>query len=293
MQPGRRRPVKGDGETVKRRQLFRTAASGVAGLIGAQVVGAATPAGASTGQDRGGSILGRLGLVFLSHVNDPATTPIFPGDPEFTLTTMATVPVDGFYMQYVQEGEHTGTHWGAPAHFQEGGLTADQLDAEDLYLPAVKIDVRAQAAADADYAVTVDDLRAWERSHGRIPRGAAVVAWTGWEARWGSAAYPNLDGDGVIHQPGFSVEAAQWLIDTGRLARRGALGTDTFGPDRGIDDTYGVSTLLYAEHRISLENLANLASLPATGAWVLVGAPINHAGSGSTGTVYGVLPPTW
>ena len=81
-------------------------------------------------------------LIFLSHVNDPATTSLFPGDPEFTLETMATVPVDGFYMQYVREGEHTGTHWGAPAHFQEGGLTADQLDPGDLFLPAVKIDVR-------------------------------------------------------------------------------------------------------------------------------------------------------
>ena len=31
-------------------------------------------------------------VVFLSHVNDPARTPVFPGDPEFTLTTAFTVP---------------------------------------------------------------------------------------------------------------------------------------------------------------------------------------------------------
>ena len=31
-------------------------------------------------------------VVFLSHVNDPATTPGFPGDPAFTLTTAFTVP---------------------------------------------------------------------------------------------------------------------------------------------------------------------------------------------------------
>ena len=60
-------------------------------------------------------------LLSLSHVNDPATTPIFPGDPAFVLETAATVAVDGYYLQYVREGEHTGTHWGAPAHFQEGG----------------------------------------------------------------------------------------------------------------------------------------------------------------------------
>lgn len=270
--------------------MLRTAASGVAGMVGAQVIGAQV-AGASPGHGRGGGVLGRIGLVFLSHVNDPATTPIFPGDPEFTLTTMTTVPDDGYYMQYVQQGEHTGSHWGAPAHFAEDGLTADQLDPEDLYLPAARIDVRAKAAADPDYAVTVDDLRAWERRHGRIPSGAAVLLWTGWDARWGTPDYANADADGVMHQPGFSPEAAEWLIDTGRLGRRGALGTDTFGPDRGVDDTYAVSVALYHEHRISLENLTNLGALPAQGAWVLVGGPINRRGSGGPSTIYGVLPP--
>lgn len=263
----------------------------MAGIVGAHMTGMVPPAGAAPGHG-GGSVLDRLGLVFLSHVNDPATTPVFPGDPAFTLTTVATVPEDGFYMQYVQEGEHTGTHWGAPAHFAEDGLTADQLDPDDLFLAAVKIDVRHEAAADADYAVTVDDLRRWEWHHGRIPREAAVILWTGWEDRWGTPAYANADADGVMHQPGFSVEAVQWLIDTGRLGRRGALGTDTFGPDRGVDDTYAVSVLLYAEHRISLENLTNLAALPEQGARVLVGGPIHQAGSGSTASIFGVLPPT-
>lgn len=275
---------------MERRHVLRTAATGVAGLVGTQMLGMQA-AGAAPGHRGRGSVLDNLGLVFLSHVNDPATTTVFPGDPEFTLETMATVPVDGFYMQYVREGEHTGTHWGAPAHFAEDGLTADQLDPGDLFLPAARIDVRDKAAADADYAVTVDDLQRWERRNGRIPDGAAIILWTGWEDRWGTPAYANLDADGVIHQPGFSIEAAQWLVDTGRLGRRGALGTDTFGPDRGIDDSYAVSILLYGEHRISLENLTNLAALPANGAWVLVGGPINKAGSGSTASIFGVLPP--
>jgi kynurenine formamidase len=277
---------------VERRQVLQQAAAGVVGAVGASALGSGV-AGAAVGDSSRGSggVLGQLGLVNLAHVNDPATTTLFPGDPEFTLETMATVPIDGFYMQYVREGEHTGTHWGAPAHFQEGGLTADQLDPHDLFLPAVKIDIRRQAAQDPDYGATVDDLRRFERRHGRIPSGAAVILWTGWEARWGTDAYANLDADGVIHQPGFSPEAAQWLIDTGRLGGRGALGTDTFGPDRGVDDSFAVSVLLYDRHRISLENLSNLTALPSRNAWVLVGAPLNKAGSGSTATIYGVLPP--
>ena len=80
------------------------------------------------------------------------------------------------------------------------------------------------------------------------------------------------------------------MIDTGRLARRGALGTDTFSPDQGINADFSVSVALYDRHRISLENLANLAALPPAGASVLVGGPIHKAGSGSTAMIYGVLP---
>lgn len=238
-----------------------------------------------------GSVLAGLRLVFLSHVNDPAATSLFPGDPEFSLDAVAAIAERGFFQHYVREAEHTGTHWGAPAHFREGGLAADRLDPGDLYLPAVKIDMRARAAADADAALRPADLEAFERRHGPIPDESAIVLWTGWEDRWGTAAYPNVDADGALHQPGFGREAVEWLLERGRLGRRGALGTDTFGPDLGVDDTFAVSRRLYDRHRISLECMANLAALPPTGAWVLVGGPRNRAGSGSTATIYGVLPP--
>ena len=280
---------------MKRRQLIRRVATGLAVVAGARLAGPtlaqAAPGTGSADFPGIGIPLDRLlKIVSLSHINDPATTPIFPGDPEFVLETAATVAEDGFYIQNVREGEHTGSHWGAPAHFQEGGLTADQLAPEDLFLPAVKIDIREKSAANADYAVTVTDLQEWETVNGRIPSGAAVLLWTGWDERWGSATYANADAQGVSHQPGFSADAAQWLIDTGRLADRGALGTDTFGPDLGNDETYPVSVKLYDRRRISLENLTNLGSLPTTGAYVLVGGPINRAGSGSTATIFGLIP---
>ena len=154
----------------------------------------------------------------------------------------------------------------------------------------MKIDVRDRAAADADYAVTVADLQAFERRHGPIPRGAAVILWTGWEQRWCTPAYANVDARGVPHQPGFSAPAARWLIDNQRLDERGALGTDTFGPDLGHDRSYPVSTLLYDRRRISLENLNNLAALPETGGHVLVGSPLNRAGSGAPATIFGIIP---
>jgi kynurenine formamidase len=235
--------------------------------------------------------LAALRLVSLSHINDPDTTVGYPGDPPFTLETVATIADDGYLLRYVRQGEHTGTHWGAPGHFNDGEALADELDPGDLFLPAVKIDVRDRCRDDPDYAVTVDDLRAWEDEHGRIPEGAAVILWTGWDERWGTAAFPNLDADGVPHQPGFGVAAVEWLIDTGRLGYRGATGTETFSPDVGTDTTFAVSRLVYRRHRISLEVLANLADLPATGAWILAGGHLNRHGSGSTALVFGIIPP--
>src|SRR5690242_7458356 len=129
-----------------RRRVMRTGATVIgAGVLGAgasqAAAAAATPAAGAAPASSPELRLGHIRLVTLSHVNDPAVTPLFPGDPAFTLTTAFTIPTDGFYLQYVQEGEHTGSHWGVPGHFEEGGLLADQLDPNDLLLPAVKIDI--------------------------------------------------------------------------------------------------------------------------------------------------------
>lgn len=274
------------GKVIDMPQRRNVLAAGMAGVFGALSWPGRT-AQASVPQMR----LDQLKLVNLSHINDPATTNVFPGDPAFTLETIATIPDDGYFLQFVREGEHTGTHWGAPGHFNEGALLADQMEPADLFRPAVKIDVRDKARHNADYAVTIDDVKAWERRHGRIPSESVVVLWTGWESRWGTDAFPNFDEDGVPHQPGFAIPTVQWLIDSGRLGRRGGTGTDTFSPDVGTEETYTVSKLVYQRRRISLEILANLAKLPTTGAWVLAGGPLNRNGAGSTATIFGVIPP--
>ena len=222
-------------------------------------------------------------LISLSHVNDPATTSVFPGDPPFELTTVATLERDGYHLRAVRQGEHTGTHWGAPGHFTAGAALADELDVADLHLPAVCVDVRERCAADPAYAVTVADLTAWEAAHGRIPPGAMVILHTGWSARWGTPAF-------TTRHPGFAVETVRWLIDTGRLGRTGGTGTEAFSPDAGGDPDYPVSKLVYREHRISLECLTNLEAVPPAGFHVLCGGTINRGGSGSPALIYALIP---
>jgi kynurenine formamidase len=93
-----------------------------------------------------------------------------------------------------------------------------------------------------------------------------------------------------LHQPGFSLQAVRWLIAHGVLGLRGALGTDTFGPDPGTDSKFRESSLVFHRHRIDLENLTNVGALPPRGAWIVVGGPRNSNGSGSPATIYGLVP---
>jgi kynurenine formamidase len=235
--------------------------------------------------------------VFLSHVNDPASTPLFPGDPAFSIHPVFTIPEDGFYLELVREGAHSGTHYSAPCHFHHGGLCMDDLSPSDLVLPAVVVDVRDEVAHDPDHVVGVADLRAWEDEFGQMPAGAAVLLLTGCSDFWarrdrdGEPNYFNCgSGRSGVHQPGFSRNAVRWLIRTGVLTRTGALGTDTFGPDPSSDAAFLPTWLTLRKHRLTIENLTNLDALPPTGAWVVLGSPRNANGSGAPGTVFGLIP---
>ncbi|WP_144209219.1 cyclase family protein [Mycobacterium tilburgii] len=45
---------------------------------------------------------------------------------------MASFDSEGYALKYVSVGEHTGTHWGAPCHFNKGEAAADELEPEDF-----------------------------------------------------------------------------------------------------------------------------------------------------------------
>ena len=128
---------------------IRRILAGVSGLA-LFVAGAATSAALlqpATGSERAPVQLPAFArAVFLSHVNDPARTPLFPGDPAFNIRTVFTVPNDGFYLELIREGAHTGTHYSAPCHFHQGARCMDELSPSDLILPAAVIDIRDEVA---------------------------------------------------------------------------------------------------------------------------------------------------
>ena len=105
--------------------------------------------------------------------------------------------------------------------------------------------------------------------------------------RWpDQARYRNMDAAGVMHFPGYSVEAAKLLIERGAVG----LGIDTLSIDYGASKNFEVHRVDLPAGLYNLENLANLDQLPEAGAF-LIAAPIRlEGGSGGPVRVFAILP---
>jgi kynurenine formamidase len=166
--------------------------------------------------------------------------------------------------------EHGGTHLDAPIHFSKDGKTIDQIPLRQLIAPAVLIDVSARTSADADYRLSMDDVRSWEKRHGSIPPGAIVLLRTGWGKRWPDRKQylgDDTPGDASkLHFPSYGKESAEYLVGQRHV---GALGLDTASIDVGASKDFVVHRIASAAGVPGLENLANLEQVPEVGAWVI------------------------
>jgi len=148
-------------------------------------------------------------------------TPVYPGDPEVKVKPWAFIERDGYYMNALKLGEHSGTHVDAPAHFIPGGKTIDEMPLEKFIGEALVIDVR-----DGEGTVKLDELPDFPY------RGRIVLLLTGGRE--------------------LSPEAALFLVAEGVKA----VGTDAMS----IGDETVHTVLLAAEVPI-FENLTNLEVL--------------------------------
>jgi kynurenine formamidase len=215
--------------------------------------------------------------------------PAWPGDDRtFEAKVVATPQKDGYFARSFWTLEHYGTHLDAPAHFPPGKEYLDQIPVAHFFGPAVVIDVRDEVSKDPDYRLRVMRVEKWEALHGKVPTGAIVLLRTGWSSRWPDRArYRNTDANGVMHFPGYSVEAAKLLIERGAVG----LGIDTLSIDYGPSKDFEVHRTGLPAGLYNLENLANLDQLPDAGAFLIV-APIKlEGGSGGPVRVFALLPP--
>ena len=226
-------------------------------------------------------------VVDLTHPIRPGI-PRWPGDPQVEFDPIASIDEEGYRLRRFSMGEHSGTHLATPSAFWHDGIGPAQIQGEALVVGAVVIDVSELAMNDADYALSVDAVKEWERRNGEVSSGCIVLLYTGWERYWDEPGrFINADPDGIMHFPGFRMDAARYLLE-----RRGAsgLGIDTHGIDPGTDTDLSVSRLALGKRALVLECLNNLRALPPNGATVVIGRLPLVGGSGSPASVLALVP---
>ncbi|GIH50675.1 Kynurenine formamidase [Microbispora rosea] len=189
-----------------------------------------------------------------------------------------------WYWNNFTTGEHTGTHFDAPVHWVTGrdGEDVSQVAPAKLIAPAVVLDFSAQSAADPDFLLEVDHVKAWEAEHGPLPDGGWLLYRTGWDARaHDQAEFLNADETGP-HTPGMSIACARYLAEETTIA---GIGVETVGTDAGaahsFDPAFPCHSFLLGAGKYGLTQLRNLDRLPPTGAVVVAGPLPIVGGSGS------------
>ena len=221
----------------------------------------------------------------LTHTFSPKL-PVFPAFKPVQIRQRFTIARDGFFANEITFDEHTGTHLDAPVHFVANAGTADRIPVDRFFAPLAVVSIAGRAAKDADTTMTVDDLLAWEKRYGRLPRGAFVAMHSGWDARVGGAdRFLNRDAKGVMHTPGFGEEAARFLVKERDIV---GAGVDTLSLDGGAAQKFVAHLALLGAGKYGIELLANLATVPASGATIVVGGPKHEGASGGPARVFAV-----
>jgi kynurenine formamidase len=229
-------------------------------------------------------------FVDLTHSFAPGI-PHWKGAPNERVKSLYTVEKDGFQIQEFCHVGQWGTHVDSPAHFHTGLQTVDQIDPSQMIMPLVVLDVHDKVASNADYVLSLEDVRAWEGRHGRIPKGAFVAMRTDWSKRWpDDAALANRDAHGVYHYPGWSKEVLKLLYEERGITASGHETTDTDSGLATTKDDYSLESYILATNHYQIELLANLDQLPEAGGIVIVSFPKPEKGSGFPARVIAIVP---
>ena len=227
----------------------------------------------------------RFRLVDLSHAITPAM-PHWPGDPLTVVESIASISQEGYGLNRIVIGEHSGTHVGAPRHIYDDGKDISQVPVDRLLAPATKISIVDESHANPDFLLSPEHILGWERTNGPLPMQSFILIETGWSRFWEKpGVYFGLK-SGEMHFPGVSKEAAELLTQNYQVA---GIGIDTAGIDGGLSADFAANRILAIHDALHLENLANLGLLPAKGFSLFIGALPITTGSGSPCRVIAIL----
>lgn len=230
-----------------------------------------------------------LKWVDLTHTFGP-DSPRFPAfaKPKFKTTFTHD---DGFFVkEYTFPGQF-GTHIDPPIHFDaHSDKYVEDLELKDLVLPLIVIDNTKAVAKSPDASLSVEDIKNWEKAHGKIPAGTFVALRTDWSKRWPSQEkFENLDEQGQAHYPGWDLEALKFLYEQRGIT---ANGHETFDTDTAVKQENGLVGEFYVltHDHYQVELLDNLDLLPATGAEIFISVAKPENAPGFPVRAFAILP---
>ena len=172
--------------------------------------------------------------------------PTFPGSPQPSFVQDKNVKNDGYNSELLFLSSHTGTHLDAPYHFQEKGEKIHEISLKRLVSSAILVKSRKKG----DQSITKTDIQKFEKKHGKIPSGSAVIFWTGWQKMIKTNSY-------FIRNPGLSTAAAKYLVSK----KINLVGTDSPSIDLGKDKRFPVHHIFSKNNVLIVENLTNLEKI--------------------------------
>lgn len=227
-------------------------------------------------------------FVDLTHSFSPLT-PVWKGFGQANFSAAAdpetgrpyTIDHDGFRAFFYSMVGQYGTHVDPPAHFDPLGQTMDQIPLKQMILPLLVFDITPTLKRDPNYALTVDDIRSWEREHGRVPEGCFAALRTDMSKDWSTdperfKRYPF---------PAWSIQAIKFLYEERGIIANGHESMDT----DATPDLKSERWLLNHGHW-QIEVMASLDKLPATGALIIVTWPKPERGLGFPARAFAILP---
>jgi len=191
---------------------------------------------------------------------------------------------DGFEAtRYVLATDQFGTQLDPPAHWNPDYPAIDELPPTFAIRPLVVMSIVDQVAEEPGYHLSVEDIQAWEATHGEVPEGSVVFIRSDWSKDW-----PNPELSTRRPFPGITLAALKFLHEQRHILFHGhePLDTDTTATLEGED-------WLLNNGYTQAEGVANLDQVPEAGALVEIGFPKFQGGVGGYARYIAICPPDW
>jgi kynurenine formamidase len=239
--------------------------------------------------------LAKARYIDLTHTLTPGA-PVWKGFGPATFSPTLN-PETGAPYTYAQDGfeatayqlttDQFGTQLDPPAHWAPEYPSIDELPPTYAVRKLLVISIVSQVKRNPAYALTVSDIKTFEKKHGKIPRGSVVFVRSDWSKRWTDdpAKAKVLAADPVF--PGVTLKALEFLHLKRHILFHGhePLDTDT------TPTLEGEAWLMHHGYT-QAEGVDNLGSVPATGCLVDIGYPKFRGGLGGYARYVAICPPS-